>query len=453
MLAAIALLAAVQQLVIRHATVFDTRTLAVRPRTTIVIRDGRIDTVLPDSAARTIRATHTIDARGRLVTPGLIDVHHHVGYVFPDSITSGAGTVSRFVLRPDSITAYRKRWASAYLPFGVTTVREVGGQDRDLPLHLAWMRRSASAPDYFSSGGAFVSHEEGRVPYLSHTVVHDTAEAARRVREYHAAGIRDIKLYWRLREPEYIAAYKEARRLGMHVTTHVDWRIMSVERALNLGVRHFEHAFTLAVDVMRAGWFDTAWLNMRKELGNDPAGGFYWGALEYFNLVGEGDAKLTRLILLLARSGATVTPTLHLFAQHVGAAAFRSSLHRRIDSTEVWTPAQRARAREGFRILGTYVRQLHAAGVQLAVGTDWLDPGLATLSEMIVLHKIGIPMPDVIQIATLGGARVLERDSEFGVIEPGYRANLVIFDVNPLMRPDGLFGPKLIVKDGVRWSG
>ena len=114
-------------LVVRHATVLDTRTRRTIPNRAIVMRGDRIVQVVADVSFVPPRGAEVIDARTRLTVPGLIDVHHHASYVFPDSITPGGGAVSRLVMRPDSIAAYRARWAAAYLPFGVTAVREVGG--------------------------------------------------------------------------------------------------------------------------------------------------------------------------------------------------------------------------------------------------------------------------------------------------------------------------------------
>jgi imidazolonepropionase-like amidohydrolase len=40
-----------------------------------------------------------------------------------------------------------------------------------------------------------------------------------------------------------------------------------------------------------------------------------------------------------------------------------------------------------------------------------------------------------------------------GAIEPGLRADLVLWDENPLADPQGLFAGRTVVKRGVEYSG
>ncbi|MGH7677684.1 MAG: amidohydrolase family protein [Gemmatimonadaceae bacterium] len=453
-LAVVAELAGAQAhtLAIRHATVFDTDTRATRPETTILVRGDRITAVLPDAEARGIRATTEIDARGRLVTPGLIDVHHHLGFVFPDSLTAGGGAIARFVMHPDSIARYRERWARQFLQHGVTVVRSVGDNDAYMPLLTAWMRPSPAAPDFFTTGGALVSTEPERASYIDHskyTEVRDSADAARAVERYYAAGLRDIKLYRRLREPELVGALAAAKRRNMAVTAHVGADNVSIRRALALGVRHLEHAHEAAPELLSREQQAAAWDRTRRTLGERLPAAFWWAALEMFNAIGADNQQVRTLIADIARSGATMTPTLHIFAQRVGVAQFKTLTKGTFDDDGKWTPQARARARQGYESFARYVRDLHRAGVPLAIGTDTFDPGAAALSEMLLLHQAGIPMADVLRIATLGGAQVMEREKDYGRIAPGRKAHFVLFDASPLLRPRALVGGKTVIKDGV----
>jgi imidazolonepropionase-like amidohydrolase len=435
-------------LIVRNATVLDTHTATTRAGMTIAIQGDRIAAVLRDAEGAGLRAPRVIDAGGRLVTPGFIDAHHHLGYAFPDSFTAGGGAVTKLSMTPDSIAGYRARWARMYLPHGVTVVRDVGDAEEHLPLWQSWSRPEPWAPDFFASGGALVSHEEGRTPYIGHAVVRDSLDAVARVRSYHAAGLRDVKLYWRLREAEFTSALREASRLGMHTTAHVDFGIVPIQRALDFGIRHLEHSHVVGVDALREEQSRRAWQRTRQELGDNPPAGFYWGILEHFNRQLPADSTLRQRISRMAREGVTLTTTMHIFAQHVGESLFQKTTGTHFDNSGAWTAAQKQRARAGYLRYSRSVVAMHRAGVQLAVGSDWLDPGRTILSEILLLHRAGIPMSEALSIATLGGARHLEREADFGSITPGRKAHLVMFDRSPLEVPGALLGAKTVIKDG-----
>ena len=439
-------------LVIHDATVFDARARTTLAHRTVVIEDARIAVVLgPGEPIPDARAT--IEARGRLLTPGLIDVHSHSADVLGDSISTGGGFISRLSMDPDSIAAYRRRYAAAYLPYGVTTVRDVGSDDRQLPMLTAWMERSQDAPDFWPSGGALVSAEEGRVPYPGHRVVTSPEDVRRVVRAYHDAGLRHIKLYWRLREPEFVAALDEARTLGMHVTGHIDFKVLGFERALDLGLRSFEHAYTVGVGALSEERYRTAQQeDLARVIGDDPRGRFYLSVFAYMHALGSDNPEMERLIGRLAETHSTVVPTLHIFAQRLGLTIHVTPTSGVFDDLTWLDEDQRTWAIEGYEILARYVQEMWEAGIPLAVGTDWAEPGPATLSEIALLHAAGIPMTDSLAIATLGGATAIGVEDEVGAIEPGYRANLVLWEGDPLADPRALLGGRIVIKDGRTWA-
>lgn len=87
-----------------------------------------------------------------------------------------------------------------------------------------------------------------------------------------------------------------------------------------------------------------------------------------------------------------------------------------------------------FKIMIPYmvktVRQLHEAGAILALGTDrtW---GASVHMELEQLAKAGIPLPDLVRIATLNGAMYLRREKDLGSIECGKLADLVLLNADP----------------------
>jgi len=427
-----------------HARVLDVRTGTVRAGTTILLRDGLIADVGPDEAGTRAAAARTIDAAGRLVTPGFIDVHFHSVEILGDSLT----------MQPDSIRSYRSKLRDAYLPYGVTTVRSCGDDERWMPMLRAWMEPSADAPDFYACGGALVSPDGHH--YSGHVAVNGADAARAKVREYHDLGLRHVKVYWRLREAEFGPVLDESRRLGMNVVGHVDYRVIGIHRAMELGLRQFEHAYTLGVDAIDSTGYDycngQVFADHYASCIHDGVmpGSFFVSRLEMFNTLGPENPAVTKVIADLAAHRAGVTPTLHVFAQRFGLAWFSTPPRAPgFDDTDSLPDSSRARCRAGYGLLAATVKKLYDAGVPITVGSDWADPGKACLSEMLLLRDLGMPMPAVFAAATLNGAREMGLESLTGAIEKGLKANLVMFDADPLADPRNLLSGMTVFKDGV----
>src|ERR1044071_1628361 len=66
-----------------------------------------------------------------------------------------------------------------------------------------------------------------------------------------------------------------------------------------------------------------------------------------------------------------------------------------------------------------------------------------------ILRIPGIPAPKVLQLATLGAARVVKRDTELGSIAPGKLADVILVDGDPTAHISDIRRVKTVVKDGV----
>jgi imidazolonepropionase-like amidohydrolase len=444
-------LAAPGSLTIIHASVLDVRTGLVLPDRTVIITGGVITAVTGDSTVA--GPSQVIDAHGRLLTPGLIDVHLHLCNVYsPPSCTSPRSGTLRLAMDATSLAKHRRYLASLYMPYGVTTVRDAGSDEGVMPLLRNWMQRSADTPDFYSVGAHLISPDRNHVPAPWQVEVADSAAAAAKVRQYHALGLRNIKLYWRLREPAFQGGLIEAQKLGMHVTGHVDFNIVTVDRALELGLRNFEHVLPWALVALTDSEVNAINEDVAQRTRTSNSGSaapFYLAVPEQWNRVGPDDDRVLALIDRLRAADASVTPTLHIFAQRYGLTWFTSPPRDLNEDTSSWTASDRARAAEGYRVMASYVKRAYDAGVRLNVGTDTPEPGKSVLSEMLLLHEAGIPMAGVFRIATLDSARGIGHEADYGSIEPGKRANLVLFDGDPMTTPRDLLGGKTTIKDGV----
>jgi imidazolonepropionase-like amidohydrolase len=426
------------QLVVKNASLFNVHTKQVEPNRTVLIDKGRITRIIDSKKMGGMSAYTVIDAKGKLLTPGFFDVHFHSLDILGDSCS----------MQPDSIARYQKIFASEFLPYGVTGVRDAGSPEKYLPMLQTWMRPTSNAPDYYPCGGALVTYDSTRKTYFGHAAVKDSLEAVQKVQEYHDLGIRQIKLYWRLQENEFRSALKKAEELNMNAFGHIDNGVVSIQKALELGLKNFEHAFTLGREVLDSADFETIFAEVEKKWG----GSYFSAIMEYFNYLGENNPKMMALLDKLKQRGASVTPTLHVFGQPLGLSYFSSPPAEEFLNTSKWPKKQLDRANSGYKILASYVRIMHEKGIRLNTGTDSKDPGKAVLSEMLLLNEAGISMPDVLTIATLNSATSIAVDTICGSIEAGKKANLILFEKNPFDDPKNLLSMKTVIKDGIVWK-
>ena len=81
------------------------------------------------------------------------------------------------------------------------------------------------------------------------------------------------------------------------------------------------------------------------------------------------------------------------------------------------------------------VKALHAGGVPILTGTDasWLGvPGWCLHDEIAILQDLGFTPYEAIRAATVDPARLLRHEADFGTVQPGRRADLILTRNNPL---------------------
>lgn len=349
----------------------------------------------------------TVSLRGRFVLPGLIDSHVHL-------VWEGQPDPNRYtIMETVPMTSYRAaRSAWRNLSNGVTTVRDVGAPS-GIPIALAKaIEIGAIAGSRIFAAGAPIAQTGGHV-YTMSREADGPDEVRKAVREQIKAGAHLIKLMGsggaytegesihatQLTLEEIIAAVEEARNAERRVAIHA-LPERAIQNGLDAGVTTIEHAALLS----------------------------------------------DKNIESFKEKGIFMVPTLAPY--YIMATQGNK---RGIPEYAV------TKAKQVMEYYFSSVRKAVSSGVRLAMGTDSGSPGLPhpTLPYEVWLwtQEIGIDPLTVLRTATLGSAAALGRESEIGLLEPGYHADFVVYDEDPLDNVSTLHFPKAVYKGGQRVAG
>jgi imidazolonepropionase-like amidohydrolase len=378
------------------------------PNHTVIVSGDRITAVGPAARATVPAGALRIDAGGKFVMPGLADMHVHLEYFDQPEILG------------------------LFVANGVTTVRNMDGR----PYILEWKRRIASGdlsgPRIYTAGPLL----DGNPPVRSdNTVVNTHSEAVAAVEEQAAAGYDFVKIYSALGLDAYQGIVSSARTHKLPISGHVP-RAVGLDRILADGVRSIEHLADYAAAI---------------EADTSPFKGKGHWSKRYLSAPID-PTRLRALALRHAKAGVWSVPTLmqpvrellrddeiasRLASEEVGyipadgRAQWESMARRvasRIDEDE-WKLVA-AGAANRLQVVAAF----HAAGVPLLMGTDtpnpFVVPGFSLHDELALAVRAGLSPLDALAASTREAARFVAAD--WGTIEAGKAADLVVLDANPL---------------------
>ncbi len=387
--------------VFEHATVLavlDRAAPELQRDCTVWIHAGRIHEVGPAGKVEVPAGVARIDARGKFLMPGLVDMHVHTS-------TSS----SSYLLD---------------LAAGVTGVREMCG--------FPWMlrrREQARAgrllvPRLHVAGHILNAFSMG----MYATLVRTPEEARARVREQVAAGYDSIKVHNSLAPEVYRAIADESKRLGVRMLGHVPHDITLAE-ALAQG-HHTQEHFKGIISDSTLEMTDEDWLGLL-----DGKAAFLCPTL-YTRRIGLTGAEALRLI-----DGEEMR---YVPARDRADWRRLASGKRGADSwVRVWE-----HSREIFRdLLETDVRWL--AGTDSGGGYANMVSGFALHDELRTMVELGLAPHQALRAATVNAAQALDAWDEAGSLESGKHADLVLLDANPLESLDTLTRPAGVMAAGV----
>jgi imidazolonepropionase-like amidohydrolase/ABC-type multidrug transport system permease subunit len=393
----------------------------------VLVRGGKIAEVYegdgPDPKALN---AETVEAAGKTILPGLIDVHMHLGApggFYPD--------MSKYATDKSML-----RSLAAYLYSGVTTVRSVGdGLDTILKVRSIVSSGEMLGSDLSTCGPLFTAAGGHGTEYFKDlpatvrsnlerqfTRIPTSADEARQqVDELKKRGVDCIKaileagaggrVYNRLDTGLFDAIAQEAHADSLPLSVHTG-DVRDVADAVQAQANSIEHGS------FREKIPDALFDQMARQ------GIFYDPTLSVGEAFKDFAAGKTDL---LKRS----------LVQQVGPPELLRGTEEAMGSAE--TEALRTSLAQypiDMAVAIDDLKRAHQHGVSLVTGSDagnyLVIHGPTVQHEMQLWVRAGIPQAVALQAATWNAARLLRADTRIGSVRPGNDADLLVVDGNPL---------------------
>jgi hypothetical protein len=441
------------RIVIRNAIVIDGNgTPASGPKDIVITGDTIAEIVNIDpvavkegTARRPAKGDVEIDAAGKYVMPGLINLHGHT-----QDERGGAAQPVEYCM---------KMWLAS----GITSVRDVGASKKT----LAWRERSArgeiASPRLFAYG-VFTASPSPK-----------TADEARaRVREMKQAGYDGIKLFGVDRDIMQ-AMMNEAKRAGLRVAHHTGVEETNAWDDIKFGTTSIEHWYGIPDAAIPSGRqnFPSAY-NYNNEVDRFRYAGRLWREADW--------ERLMKVLDGMVESGVAWNPTLDIYeaSRDLQRAqtnpAFAEYLHPVLEEFFKpnpanhgsyfigWTSTDETFWKENYRIWMRALLEFERRGGVIGAGEDagfiYQMYGFGLIRELELHQEAGFHPLKVVQHATGNNAKILGEEMRLGRVRVGFKADLIVVNGNPLenfkvLYPTGIEEireGKAVKTGGVEWT-
>jgi|SRR5271157_494209 len=405
---------------ITHVTVIDTKAGKEMQDRTVIISGDRISEVRDSKGMEPPAGTKVVVGRGKYLIPGLWDMHVH----------------AVFAERLDTMFPM-------FVANGVLGIRDMGTSmtfsDID-QLRQQIANGSRVGPRIVAAGPIL----DGRPKPLRPNILAITTpeEGRETVRRLKTSGADFIKVYSDLSRDSFLAIVEEAKKQNIPFAGHVPFSVTALE-ASDAGQKSMEHLWgiylscssreeELRTEMLKGGVNLSGSERIRLEM--DEAAASY------------DERKAANVFAHLARNGTWLVPTFTAVVPDTEIFDVRVTTDPRLKYItpaiqKQWTEAASAGAAiksKSFERKIQIVGAAHRAGVALLAGTDtsrvqpYTYAGFSLLDELALLVRAGLTPIESLQTATINPARFLGMEKEWGTIEKGKIANLVLLNADPL---------------------
>ncbi|HET9982230.1 MAG TPA: amidohydrolase family protein [Longimicrobiales bacterium] len=423
----------------------------------VVMRDGKIECAGARAACPVPGDAEVVDARGKWIIPGLVDAHVHYSQTgWADGRPDAADVRGRFPY--DSTVAalevHPERFFRSYLCSGVTATFDVGGYPWTWRLRQA-AERSTSAPHVAAAGPLLSTRDFWlNVPGGRQFVYMASDSATRAGARYLVANHTDAVKVWFLAgaaAPDTAkwvsvlrAAGDEARRGGVPLIVHAT-NLWAAKQALRAGA-------TLLVHSVEDAPVDEEFLELAKRAGATytPTLTVYDGYRQVAERHADTAGRELECVDPETRRKVALTDSL---ATVIAAARADGGAAKAAPPLSAEARAQlEERMRTRYRTTLANLKRVFDAGIPVATGTDAGNPltlhGPAIHREMEAMREAGLTPMQVLVASTRTAAAAMGRARDFGTLEQGKSADLVVLDADPLVDIANVRRVALVVRRG-----
>ncbi len=363
---------------------------------TIVVEGNRIAAVGPSRSIRVPEGARRIDAAGKTVIPGIVDVHAHVGS------------------EDDGILGEQSWPLVANLAYGVTTSHDPSNNTEMVFTNSEMIRAGMKlGPRLYSTGTILYGAE---TPFKA--AIEKYEDALAHLKRLKAVGAFSVKSYNQQRRDVRQMIIKAARELEMMVVPEGGSLLYMDETFVLDGHTGLEHSLPVP-NLYR----DVVQLFARSATGYTPTLIVGYGGLsgEYYWYQHENVWEKEHLLSFTPR-------------EIVDARSRRRTMAEEEDFNHV--------------LIAQGAKRIVDAGGRVQLGAHGQLQGLGAHWELWMLQQGGMTPLEALRAATLDGARYLGLDRELGSIEVGKLADLVVLDKNPLDDIRGTEAVSMVMVNG-----
>ncbi len=370
---------------ITGGTLFD-GTGAIREDQIILIQGEVIQGVGPAADISVPSGAKVIEAGGKFVMPGLVDLHFH------------------FNVRRDPEVS--PSLPLRFLAHGVTTLREFGNWivEENQEWQAEIEKTGLPMPRLLYTGPV-LDGPDTVIPSQS-IILFDEMDARRAAHRLIDQGATSLKVHSRLPLGLLRVVAEEAHRRNVPVHGHL--AIVDHRDAIRAGLDGIEHTNTICQPFLSA--MEAEAFRQKAFRERNP------GTMEIWTNIDPLGAKADALIKLMLEYEVNLDATLALHEPRLGAAG----------KEDRW---------KSLENLATFTVRYQQAGGSVTMGSHGKVPnapaGLGLHREMEIHARHGMSPADVLLAATRVGAEVLRLEDR-GVIAAGKLADILILDASPL---------------------